>query len=105
MSNLPEHRAFLGQLLTDLARRTDGALDFWTIVCINPDLADSRAFLEQQSELLHALVVVLQSRVSADKAAAPLLTALRENCEQWESAFRLLADFRDRAEEEVVSAI
>lgn len=68
----PDDRPKLDRLLSDLARRTDGAIDFWTSLYFWPDEGpfDRSAFVAKNCETIRTLVeeirTFLQSRRLAD---------------------------------------
>jgi hypothetical protein len=107
MTDPVDSRLFLNQLLTDLARRLHGAIDFWTLVCVNPVAMDARAFIGEQSKILKALAADIcaeLARTQALPAARGASERIRRDCEAFEANFLLLADFRQHHSDEVRSA-
>jgi len=105
----PEDKIILDRLLSKLAGSLDGALDFWTLVCINDFCADRRAFILRQSEIQHALVVVLDAVLaefgfSRKKGISDLLEQLAKGYQQLQNTFLTLAESRTISREEIHTA-
>ena len=96
-----DRQAFLNQLLTELATRTEGALDFWTLLCLAPEFPDPAGFVRQQCELSRSLAVVIRSQLptAASEAVRGWADELRDGCDEWERAFFLLADHARHTDE------
>jgi hypothetical protein len=102
-----DRKAFVNQLLTELACRTEGALDFWTLVCVSPIAPDVPGFIRQHCELMRSLVVVIRSQLPGNSSEAQqrAIEELRAGCDEWESAFLRLGSYRQHTHEEIVSAV
>lgn len=108
MINHLDFSLFLNQLLTDLARRLHGAIDCWTIVCIEPMGLDVRAFITEHSQVLKALVIVIDAElapIQASPTAYQAIERIREDCDALESDFLFLADHRQHHSGEIRLAV
>src|SRR5262249_60496891 len=59
----PDDQVVLRRLLTELADRVESAVDFWPLVCLGLEdfLFDPHRFLDENTETLSSLVVVLRA--------------------------------------------
>lgn len=55
-----DERIVVERLLTRLASRLDGAIDFWTLVCLGRAGPDPRGFLLHHGETVKSLIVVTE---------------------------------------------
>jgi hypothetical protein len=97
----PQDRAIVERLLGELAVRADGAIDFWTTVCLYPEglRPVPEEFVTANREVLRSLAVCLRAILAeaglAD--AVPVrdqVATLAAACRQLEEAMLLLARFR-----------
>src|SRR5258706_15263304 len=95
----------LGESLTAVLRRLDGAVDFWTLACLEEVVPDRHAFVQTQIDHLRGDLDGL-TRQLASTAAAP------DQVEWWatvgdtlELVFAVLMRFRDFSTEERGSAV
>jgi hypothetical protein len=105
----PVQRTVLDRLLTKLAGSLDGAVDFWTLVCLGPLPTDRRGFLLEHCELTRALVLVAKSflaeaRLASTPEVHPLLVRLTASCQRLQAAFLALEQFRSVSLDELRSA-
>jgi hypothetical protein len=102
-------RVVLERLLTELARRTDGALDFWAAVALLPDGVgiDRPGFLSRHGETLRSLVVVLRALLAGAglPGTRPAVDRVASACGEFLAAFGTLERFREAPAEGVRSAV
>ncbi len=96
-----EQRDRLHHLLTQMAGRLDGAVDFWTTVCLSPALPGRRAFLTANVEGLRGLVAETRGMLSASAPLADPLAVLAARCEDLGNAFLTLGRFESLAPDEL----
>ena len=97
----PQDRVVVERLLGELASRADGAIDFWTTVCLSPDglLPAPADFVAANAEVLRSLAVSVRAILAeaglADEepVRGPLAT-MAAACRQIEEAVLTLARFR-----------
>lgn len=104
-----DDRLVLERLLTRLAGRLDGAVDFWTLVCLGRLGPDPRGFLLHHGEAVTSLVVVTEDFLGgtaqgSSEAVRNLLGRLAANARKLQDAFLTLEQFRGLPLEEVRSA-
>jgi hypothetical protein len=97
----PPDRVVVERLLSELARRADGAIDFWTTVCLAPDgvLPAPREFVAANGEILRSFAVSLravlaEAGLAEEEPVRGLLAATAAACRRIEEATLLLAQFR-----------
>lgn len=97
----------VNRLLTEVAQRTDGALDCWTVVCLAPEIAEPRSFLAQNSEKVRSLLGAIQSHFAGanDEQLDRLIQGLLDGCDEWESVFGTLGDFHNYSTDEIEAAV
>ncbi len=101
----PDHE--LGVRLSDLANRLGGAIDSWTLVCLDEIPVDKDEFLRKQIKTIrHAVGSVTQSFAAGSSselqsAANRLSTA----CDSLEVLFAVLSHFKHHSPDEVETAI
>jgi hypothetical protein len=94
-----EDRVVLDWLLTEIATRLDGAIDFWTLVCLDKFPFDRRGFLRKHGEILRSFLVVTEATLAkgqrADRESVRrCLGTMSAACEKLEQAFTVLEQFR-----------
>jgi hypothetical protein len=95
-----QDRVVVERLLGELATRADGALGFWTTVCLAPDGSLPAAdFVAANGEVLRSLVVTLrailaEAGLAGEEPVHGLLAAMAAACRRIEEALLLLARFR-----------
>jgi hypothetical protein len=104
-----EDRTVLERLLTRLAGRLDGAIDFWTLVCLGRVAPDPQGFLQHHSEAVKALVIVIEDLLTATSQSSreevpTLLGRMRADVRKLQGAFLALEQFRRLELEEIRSA-
>lgn len=102
----PEDRLVLDRLLTQLAGRLDGAIDFWTLVCLGHFPPDPREFILKNGDTMRALVIVTRGFLGSvpSSRARPihdLLDRMAAACQKLQNAFLVLEQFRAVPLEEV----
>jgi hypothetical protein len=100
-------RIVLGDLLTEIARRLDGAVDFWTVVCLSPVVPDRKGFLEQNLDELRCLIVVTKIMWPAQIRTHEIDSLLEKMAVNWQKlrhAFGVLEDFQARSIEAIEGA-
>jgi methyl-accepting chemotaxis protein len=105
----PEQRLVLDRLLTKIAGSLDGAVDFWTLVCLGEFPIDRRRFLAEKTETLRAFILVAQAFLAeaglADAAAIHRrLEGMKSACEKLAAAFFVLEQFRAKSPDETRAA-
>jgi hypothetical protein len=95
----PDDRVILDRILTQLAGRLDGAIDFWTLVCLEGDLSQREEFLAHHREIMHSLVVVVRELFKGtpwaeSQAVANWFEAMSNACHKVLKAFITLEQFR-----------
>jgi hypothetical protein len=105
----PEQRLVLDHLLTKIAGSLDGAVDFWTLVCLGEFSIDRRRFLVEKTEVLRAFILVAHAFLAeaglADTAAIHRgIEAMKSGCEKLRTALFVLEQFRTTSPEEVRAA-
>src|SRR6266852_4072938 len=104
-----DDRIVLDCLLSRLAGSLDGAVDFWTVVCVGQFPPGPRAFILQRSETLRALVVVVrlllaEIQLDSFKLSDDLLQRMYAACQELQEAFLILAQFQSVSLEQLRSA-
>src|SRR5438270_13324291 len=96
-----QDRAVVERLLGELVSRADGAIDFWTTVCLSPEglLPAPGDFVAAESEVLRSLAVSLRAILAEAGLAEAnpvrgLLATMAVACRQIEAAALTLARFR-----------
>jgi len=93
----------LDGLLTELLKRLDGAVDFWTMVCLAP-IENRHEWLQKQLELFRSLIVVTRSLWARQKPSAeagPLLQNLDAACQKLNHSFLTLEQFQKESQESI----
>src|SRR5262245_20196936 len=93
-------RIILDRLLSRLIDRLSGALDFWTLVCLQPIGPSPRQFILEHSDKLHSLVVVAQmilaeAHLANDEPLVTLMNRLKTACHELQRIFLVLERYRD----------
>lgn len=109
MTLSPAQRADLERSLSEVARRIDGAIDFWPLVCLGSFPTDRRGFLSKHQAAVGAAVagaraVLAEAAVAEVEPVRGLLDSLAERCQRFGSAFFALEQFRTLPLDEVRSA-
>jgi hypothetical protein len=100
-----DERIVLDRLLSEAARRLDGAVDFWTVVCLNSDLVYRQEFVRKNLEELRAFLTVTRALVPARwEEAGPLLKEMSTSCATLGNAFEVLGQFQTAGIEDLRSA-
>jgi hypothetical protein len=104
-----EDKIILDRLLSKLTGSLDGALDFWTLVCIADMVPDRREFILRQSEIQHALIVVIRALLaelgfSRKDRISDQLEQMAEGYQQLQNTFLILAESRTISREELRGA-
>jgi hypothetical protein len=99
-------RIIVDRLLSRLVDRLGGALDFWTLVCLQPIVPDPRRFLLENSDKLQSLVVVAQmilaeAHLANEAPIAGLIERLTGACQELRRVFLVLEQFRGLSSEEL----
>jgi len=102
----PNDRTVLDRLLTSLARRLDGAIDMWTVVCLGSLPTDRRGFLLHYGGVVQAFVAVTEAVTAEiprarDEQVSHRLEAIAAGCRAFQNAFLTLECFRTLPLEEV----
>jgi hypothetical protein len=91
----------LQRLLTELATRAEGAVDFWPLVCIGLEnfLFDPHRFLTENTEILHSLTIVLRAILAKagwadEEPICGSLQQMNSAVTQLREAFAVLEQFR-----------
>ncbi len=99
-----EDRAALERLLSQIAGRLDGAIDFWTVVCLSEALP-RRAFIERHATNLQAAVAEVEAILRRSQAdvgpVRGLLSELVGGCTKLRDAFLILAQHETLPQEAV----
>jgi hypothetical protein len=106
----PEDRLLFDRLLTILLGNLDGAIDFWSLICLGQLPPDPSGFVRHHCEFLRALVVVMQGllagyRETRGTATVQLLDQMMSASARLEQAFLVLARFRTVELEETRAAV
>lgn len=106
-----DQQLVLDRLLSELAARVDGAVDFWTQICFLPAavMADRLAFVTKNSDILSSLItqvtaVLAEPGLTDDERVRGLLDTLARACQKLEDAFQVLIRFQSVPVEQVASA-
>ena len=97
-------------LLAELAKRVDGAVDFWTLVCLSEEMASlSPGFLTKQFSSVRALIADIVAACGrlgpAHREVVPLrLARLAAVGDRLEQAFNVMARYRDVPRDELRAA-
>src|SRR5438128_2223357 len=91
----PDDRVILDRMLTQLASRLDGAIDFWTLVCLDSSFPQRQEFLAHHGEVLQSLVVAVRELFQGKdwantQPAANLFEAMCRASEKVANAFSIL---------------
>jgi hypothetical protein len=100
-------RVALQRLLGDFADRLNGAIDFWTVVCLGTMPIDRRNFLLEKSKKLRAALEEIASVVVINLQQQDLgivLDSMKNQCHELENAFLVLERFRTVNLEELHAA-
>lgn len=105
----PDNRLVLDRLLSKLAGSFDGALDFWTVVCVGSFTGDRRGFLMEKAELLHALLLVSRSflaemHLAGQEPVHQILNTVASSCHRLRDGYLTLERFRSISLEELQAA-
>jgi hypothetical protein len=95
------------RLLSDLATRLNGAIDFWTVVCLGPMPVDRRSFLLENTDRLRSLAVVLGSMVPTSFPESKLQGVFKNmsfECQRLGEAFLVLENLQNAEAQELRSA-
>jgi hypothetical protein len=111
-TSLPSlQQADLEKLLSDLAGRVDGVIDFWTLVCLLRDdqMARRKDLLTEHSARMQAQIDAIrmnlgEAGIAADETA-PYLKTMTSACQELLTAVLVLMDFRTRPLVEVEQAV
>jgi hypothetical protein len=94
-------RESLDRLLSELARRLAGSVDFWTVVCLlPPDTGfDRRGFIETQSQAVRGLLdqinaLLTKTGAVGDEQVRGLQEDLAGACHRLLDAFVVLVEFQ-----------
>src|SRR5438128_501855 len=95
----PDDRITLDRLLSKLAGCLDGAIDFWTLVCLGTFTPDRRGFLQDHWETMHGLVLVTRALLQEaglgnGEPVCSCLEAMAVNSQKLHDAFLTLEQFR-----------
>jgi hypothetical protein len=96
----------LDRLLSAIARRLAGAVDFWTLAAVGPWPGDAEGFLRHHSDILRSLIVATRELLGARAREEPcfaLLTAMLEQHAQLERTLLALEQHRTLPLDEVRS--
>jgi hypothetical protein len=99
-----DERIVLDRMLSESARRLDGAVDFWTIVCLSPNVPQRQEFLRKNLDELRALLLVTKILWPQQPEAAGLLAGMMAIYDKLETAFQVLVQFQTSRIEDVRSA-
>lgn len=97
----------LDGLLTEMAKRLDGAVDFWTIICLSPTMQNRHEWLQEQLDRFRSLVVVIKSiwpRQTPTPEAWALLKNLDEAYHKLDHSFLILERFQKEDLESIRAA-
>src|SRR5262249_10930866 len=103
-----DDKIILDRLLSKWAGSLNGALDFWTLVCLGKLGMDPRAFVLKQGEIMRSLLVVTKTILDEANFKEPvrrLLDTLFSGSEKWQNAFLVLAAYQTVSLEEVRAAV
>jgi hypothetical protein len=98
-------RPALPERLEVLARRIDGAVDFWTTLCLAPEMAVEarRTFVREQCRGLESRLEELRSQLAGP--SPPELSELGREARQLCDLFEVLVDHPNRTLGEVVNSV
>jgi hypothetical protein len=102
-----KNRIVVDRLASDFAARLNGAIDFWTAVCLGSMPIDRKDFLREKSVELQSLLGVLANIVGTSFKQHHLdgvLTSMRGQCNQLADAFFVLEQYDLVSEEELQAA-
>lgn len=102
----PEDQQLVVRLLVKLHRRLHGAVDTWSLLCLQPvsPQADARAFVAQHGDVLRSLAVVIRSVLAEaghDESGAEELLAA---CQRLQGAFAVFTGGSSVSSQEVRDA-
>src|SRR5947209_20624262 len=102
-------RVVIERLLEEIAGRVDGAIDFWTLVCLGQLMPERHGFLLKHCDILHSLVVVATTITlpcSNKLGQIPLLLeSLASECQKLQKNFLALEQFQAISVRELRSVI
>src|SRR5262249_33448302 len=85
----------IGESLTVVLKRLDGAVDFWPLVCLAEVVSDRHAFVQTQIERLRGDLDVLTRQLGAEGLQPDLVEFWDTVCDALEVVFAVLTRFRD----------
>jgi hypothetical protein len=101
MLSIPENeRTTLDQALGHLSGRLNGAIDFWTLVCLGQFPPDPQGFIRKYGAELAAAVESLgvqlaRPNLDRDAHIHDWFTQISAGCQQFQEAYLILAQFRE----------
>lgn len=100
-----DDRIILDRLLTSIAIRLHGAIDFWTMVCLG-EIQNPLEFVRHYGDKLRAYIVVTRDLIpNGNEVIDRLLEELSTDCQDFLSAFAILAQFRHHSAEQVQASV
>ena len=94
-----------GESLTAVLKRLDGAVDFWTLVCLEEVVPDRHAFIQTQIDHLRGDLDELTRQLAATAVARDQVEWWATVCNTLELVFAILMRFRDCSTAERGSAV
>lgn len=105
-----EHETTLEQLLTQLASRIDGSIDYWTTLCFLPEGQglDLQGFLSENFALLRSLLAQIEQVINEHSPSQDnipgLVQQISDKIELFSGSFLVISCHRHCSVEEVRSA-
>jgi len=97
VDNESADRQVLQRLLADFANRLNGAIDFWTIVCLGTMPIDRRSFLLDKSQQLCSVCAEIGDVAGASfgkQFIDPSVQRMQADCRRLQNAYLVLEQFR-----------
>ena len=102
-----QDRIVIDRLLSELGRRLDGAVDFWTVICLEGAVPERDAFLQKNCDILRSLVEVSRIVIGARNGrngTGEMLDRIALDCQRLRSIFSVLSKFQQESLDHLRSA-